>query len=81
MTTFKVNETYQCKSICDQDCVWTYKVLKRTASTITIKDIDTKDVKTCRISKKSSERFGCEIVNPQGKFSMCPSLWADRAMN
>lgn len=81
MTQFKVNQTYQCRSICDYNCIWTYKVIKRTAATITIKDVDTKEVKTCRVSKKASEHFGCEIINPQGSYSMAPSLWADRAMN
>jgi hypothetical protein len=43
--------------------------------------MDTNKVKTCRISKKSSEYCGCEIIHPMGNYSMAPSLWADRAMN
>lgn len=74
--TFQVNNIYQCRSICNQDCIWTYKVIKRTASTITIKDMDTNKVKTCRVSKNSREIFGCEIIHPLGNYSMAPSLWA-----
>lgn len=64
MTTFQVNQVYQCRSLCDYDCVWTFKVTKRTPATITLKNLSTDEVKTCRISKKSSEYFGCEIVHP-----------------
>lgn len=78
MTTFKLNEIYKCGSLCNQDCVWTYKVIKRTPSTVTLMDVRSKDVRTCRINKKWSEWCGCETVLPQGKFSMCPSLRADR---
>jgi len=81
MTTFQVNQVYQCRSLCDYDCVWTFKVTKRTPATITLKNLSTDEVKTCRISKKSSEYFGCEIVHPLGSYSMAPSLWADRANN
>ncbi len=81
MTTFQENKTYQCRSICNYDCVWTFKVIKRTPSTITIKDVDSNKVKTCRISKKSSEHFGCEIIHPLGSYSMAPSLWANEMKN
>lgn len=81
MTTFQVNQVYQCRSLCDYDCVWTFKVTKRTPATITLKNLSTDEVKTCRISKKSSEYFGCEIVHPLGNYSMVPSLWANRANN
>ena len=56
-------------------------MIKRTPSTITIKDMSSKAVKTCRVSKKSSEHFGCEIIHPLGSYSMAPSLWADRSMS
>lgn len=81
MKTFQTNEIYKCRSLCNYDCVWTYKVIKRTNATVTIKDMGTNKVKTCRISKKSSEYCGCEIIHPMGNYSMAPSLWADRAMN
>ena len=78
MTQFKVNNTYQCRSICNYDCVWIYKVIKRTAATITIKDMDTKEVKTCRINKKASEWDNCETIYPTGHYSMCPVLTANK---
>lgn len=78
MTTFKVNQTYKCRSICDYNCIWTYKVIKRTASTITLKDMDTKEVKTCRVNKKVSEWNNSETIYPTGHYSMCPTLTADK---
>ena len=76
MTTFKVNETYSTRSICDHNCVWTFTVLKRTKSTITI--TDGKEIKTCRINKQYSEYRNAETVFPLGKYSMCPILSADK---
>lgn len=73
MTTFEINKTYECKSICDQACVWTYKVIARTSSTITIEDMDTHQVKTCRVCKKSSNFFKCENVHLAGQVT----LWAN----
>lgn len=38
MTKFEIGKTYSMRSICNQDCVWTYTVTARTAKTITISD-------------------------------------------
>ena len=77
---FEVGKSYYMRSICDHDCVWTYVVVKRSESTITLRDEFGKD-KVCRISKKVSEYFGAECVHPLGVFSMCPSLVADRQLS
>jgi hypothetical protein len=76
MVEFKVNGTYSTRSICDHNCIWTFTVLKRTKSTITI--TDGKKVKTCRINKKYSEYNNAETIFPLGKYSMCPVLSADK---
>ena len=70
MKTFEINKTYSVRSICDHNCIWTFEVLKRTKSTITLMEVDTKEVKTCRIN--------AETVFPLGKYSMCPVLSADK---
>lgn len=64
------------RSICDYNCIWEYKIIARTAGTITIISEGVK--KVLRISKKVSEYFGVETVYPLGKYSMCPSLTADK---
>jgi hypothetical protein len=76
MTTFKIGATYSMRSVCDHNCVWTYTVVKRTASTVTI--TDGKEVKTCRINKKYSEYRNSETIFPLGQYSMCPTLSADK---
>jgi len=72
MIKFEVGKTYGMRSICDHNCTWNYEVLKRTAKTITI-EVEGKN-KACRIK----EYDGAEMVHPLGKYSMCPSLRANR---
>ena len=74
MTRFEIGREYSCRSICDHECVWTYKVIDRTAQTITV--TDGKEAKKLRIIKKLSEYRGTESVYPSGKYSMCPILSA-----
>ena len=72
MTKFEIGKTYSMRSICDQNCIWSYKVIARTEKTITISD--GKEVKTCRINKAYSEYNNTETIFPLGKYSMCPTL-------
>lgn len=74
MKKFEINKTYSMRSACDHDCIWTYKVIKRTEATITI--TDGKETKTCRINKKYSEYRNTETIFPLGRYSMCPMLSA-----
>ena len=76
MKKFEVGKEYSVRSICDHECVWTYKIVKRTACTVTIDDGE--KVKTCRINKKISEYRGAEIIYPNGNYSMCPILSAEK---
>lgn len=74
MKQFEVGKRYSMTSVCDHNCVWTYTVIKRTVSTITI--TDGKETKTCRIVKDLSKYRGAETVRPLGSYSMCPLLSA-----
>jgi hypothetical protein len=74
MKKFEVDHVYTMRSICNQECTWTYIVTARTASTVTI--CDGKTVKTCRINKRVTEYRGAETVYPLGQYSMAPSLTA-----
>jgi hypothetical protein len=80
---FKVGNQYSMRSACNHECVWTYKVLARTACTVTLAQVmsngKTKtDIITCRINKGLSEFSGAESVKPLGSYSMCPILSADK---
>ena len=74
MIKFEIGKTYSMRSICDHNCIWTYTVTGRTASTITI--TDGKQSKTCRINKRISAWDGRETIYPLGRYSMAPSLGA-----
>ena len=66
---FKLFTTYQTRSICDADCVVSIMFVKRTAKTI-----------TC----ESGKRFrifiydGMECISPWGKYSMSPTITAEK---
>lgn len=73
---FEVGRIYSCRSVCDHDCIWTYKVISRTECTVKLKEKNG-EVKTCRINKKVAMRFGYEMVMPDGNYSMAPCICAD----
>jgi len=74
MRTFEVGKEYTHGWIGDSALFTTWKVLKRTAQTITI--TDGRETKTCKIIKQVSEYRNAESVYPEGKYSMCPILSA-----
>lgn len=78
MKKFEINGLYSMRSICNQECVWQYVVIARTAATVTLKSMEGKASKVikCRINKKATEYCGAETVYPLGQFSMAPALHA-----
>ena len=74
MKKFEIGNTYTARSACDHNCVWTYKVISRTESTITV--TDGKETKKLRIVKALSAYDNREVVRPLGNYSMCPLLRA-----
>ena len=74
MKKFEVLKSYTMHSPCMHDCEWTFTVIKRTASTVTL--LDGKKTYTCRINKQRSEFNNAETVLPLGNYSMCPVLHA-----
>ena len=75
MKKFEIGKKYECRSVCDHNCVWGYEVIARTACVITLKDEYGK-IKKCRIIKGLSEMDNTESLYPLGKYSMCPILHA-----
>lgn len=68
---FEVGKTYAHKSIDDMNTVYlhTIKILSRTHCTIKV-EVDG-GVRTLRILKGISEKYGVEWVAPWGQYSMC----------
>lgn len=75
MKKFEVGKIYSCRSIGDHNCIWRYKVLKRTAKTIVIQE-DDEEPKVCRIKERTYCGQIEEFVYPEGRYSMCPILSA-----
>lgn len=69
---FQVGSTYEARSSCDWDCVWSFTILERTAKFITFEDHGE--------VKKVGVRLwdGVEHASPLGRYSMAPVISADR---
>jgi hypothetical protein len=75
MSQFKVGKTYQVRSICDWDCVFSFKVKSRSAKFIEIEDVHGHPKRVCVKSVG-----GIEKAKPLGTYSMCPVISADREL-
>jgi hypothetical protein len=77
MTTsikFIVGRTYQCRSICDHNCIWQFKVVARTAKTVSLESDG-------KIERRGIREYdGEEICHPHGKYSMAPTLTASKVV-
>ena len=73
MNTFIPGKTYTTRSVCDYDCIFTFKCIKRTAKTVTFESIMRN--KPIRV-KLRTESDGSEWVLPLGSYSMAPVLHA-----
>ena len=78
---FKVGKKYSMRSICDYECVWTYKVIARTDSTVVLQQVrngkPSGEQARFRINRQLSGYHKAEAVRPLGTYSMCPTLTAD----
>ncbi len=72
---FEVGKKYSCRSLCDYNTVFDYTVISRTAKQITI---STMGGVTKRGVKLDSD--GSEMCYPEGRYSMCPVIKANRAV-
>lgn len=72
-STFTVGQAYSATSVCDHECVWTFKVLRRTARFITIED------RWGAVSRVGVRTVGTEeVASPLGSYSMAPVIRSSR---
>ena len=72
---FEVGKTYSTRSACNHEMVYSWTVVRRTEKCVWLRERDgDKDV---RRSVKVYED-GIETIYPDGRYSMCPVLSADR---
>jgi hypothetical protein len=70
---FTVGETYTCRSMSDYDCIFSWKVVARTAKQLTLEQYG----KTFKRGIYVYE--GTECCRPSGSYSMAPVIRANRA--
>jgi hypothetical protein len=70
--TFEAGISYFCRSACNYDCIWHFKILRRTAKSVWVL-VNGEEVR--RAVKVWS---GVESFEPFGNYSMSPSVSADR---
>ena len=75
MLVFEVGKQYSMSSVCDSKCVWIYEVIKRTAKTVTLQQIDRSEKPIVRRISIWNDR---ESVMPLGTYSMAPCLTAEK---
>jgi hypothetical protein len=72
MTKFEVGKTYQSRSICDHDCIFSFTIVARTAKQMTINEHG-------KIYKRGIfVDDGVEHCKPHGTYSMCTIIRANR---
>jgi len=71
---FEVGKTYQTRSICDDDCIWSVKILKRTKKFISIKVEGDREIR--RVGVRYWDNV--ERADFLGSYSMSPRISADK---
>lgn len=66
---FEVGKTYYCRSLCDYDCIYRITVASRTEKTLTTSEGKRLGIKL---------RDGVESVAPRGRYSMSPTIYANK---
>jgi hypothetical protein len=70
--TFIAGRTYSTRSACDYDCIFTIKVVRRTAKSVWIEERDG------TVSRRAIQVWnGCEHFYPFGRYSMAAIIGAD----
>ncbi len=71
---FQAGTTYTARSACDYDTVFSYRVVSRTAKQLTIERLNRGDT----VKRGVYVWNGVESCKPDGTYSMCPVINADR---
>ena len=78
MTQFNVGQNYSTRSIGDHDCIFTWQIIRRTASSVWIQEVSRWGELRGKVERKKVTMWdGQEIIYPNGKYSMAPILRAD----
>jgi len=73
---FEVGTTYYVRSIGDHNCIWRFKVVRRTAASVWVTGVSDHDAGKVE-RRKVCEYNGAETFSPFGSYSMSPTVHAD----
>jgi hypothetical protein len=69
---FQAGVSYYCRSICNYDCVWHFRIIRRTAASVWVL------VNGEEVRRGVEVWEGVEQFAPFGRYSMSPTVSADR---
>jgi hypothetical protein len=73
---FCVGQTYYATSICDSNCHWTFKIVRRTAKSVWVQGVNDSD--SDKVERRSVYVLnGAEHFRPFGSYSFAPQCGAD----
>ncbi len=80
--TFQVGATYEARSICDHNCVWSFRVIARTAKFVTLEADTYRNYGNAANTKRVGVGVwdGVECASPLGTYSMSPTIRANRTV-
>ena len=73
---FEAGSTYYTRSIGDHNCIWRFRVVRRTASSVWVTGCADHDAGKVE-RRKVSEWNGAECFKPFGTYSMSPTVCAE----
>ncbi len=71
---FIVGEVYGTRSFCDYDCIFRFRIVKRTEKTVTIVPVWGNGSEGDEVRRKVRISGGVETIDPHGRYSMSPVL-------
>ena len=71
---FEVGKKYKVRSICDSECFFTYEITKISKGFVTVSS----RMDGAKRKKIFVDDDGIQFCYPQGTYSMCPILKADK---
>ena len=77
-SSFLVGESYATPSVCDHNCIFEFKVLRRTAKSVWVCPVRNGKLFEDEVVRRAVVMWGnVESIWPQGRYSMAPILRAD----
>lgn len=75
---FEVGKVYSTRSICDHDCIYRWRVVRRTDKSVWVEQFYGNGSKDAPVRRTVSTYLNSEMIYPSGRYSMCPVLFADK---